>query len=561
MADNNQNKAEQYRQERKARLAKAAKKNAKNIEKKTAVRSATKKIVAIVIAAAIALGCLAGIFNYVGLTQKIIQIGGCGSEKISYQEYLYYYVTAYNNLYNEASKQASQGGSFNGYDPSLSPDKQESKATSKDGSEITWVEYLRENAIDMAHNQLTIYQEAVKAGLELNEAELANIDATIEQLREQADQAGKSSAEDTSKGYSLNAYLRKTYGNGVTESFLKKQLKVEALVSKYYNEKVDEFAKACTAEEVDAVYSQNPDAYQFVDFRFFMINDQTYATAADGEKIDLKAKADAFYNGITDDKSFIALAKENTSTPDFDAEADTLVTGVNKATITQTNEELANWAFDNGTKAGDKKLVESKTADTTTYLIALMVNTKHDVNTVSVRHILFNTLDLQTRQPLSDAEIKAAKANAEKALNDWKAGDKTEDSFAKLATERSADEGTKVNGGLYEARPGESEPAFGKWMFDAKRKPGDCEIVETSYGYHVVYFVKDNGSFKDSTIRKTLGDEKFGKFATELFASEEYTIGFGPRRIEYVEKKALKTISSLVAQQNRNAASQGMMGY
>ena len=35
MADNNQNKAEQYRKERKERLAKAAKKNAKNIEKKT----------------------------------------------------------------------------------------------------------------------------------------------------------------------------------------------------------------------------------------------------------------------------------------------------------------------------------------------------------------------------------------------------------------------------------------------------------------------------------------------------------------------------------------------
>ena len=40
MADNNQNKAEQYRQERKERLAKSAKKNAKNIEKKVAARSA-----------------------------------------------------------------------------------------------------------------------------------------------------------------------------------------------------------------------------------------------------------------------------------------------------------------------------------------------------------------------------------------------------------------------------------------------------------------------------------------------------------------------------------------
>ena len=49
MADNNQNKAEQYRQERKERLAKSAKKNAKNIEKKVAARSVIKKVIAIII--------------------------------------------------------------------------------------------------------------------------------------------------------------------------------------------------------------------------------------------------------------------------------------------------------------------------------------------------------------------------------------------------------------------------------------------------------------------------------------------------------------------------------
>ena len=72
MADNNQNKAELYRQERKERLAKAAKKNAKNIEKKTAVRSAVKKVIAIVLIAVIALGCLTGILNYCGIIQRAV---------------------------------------------------------------------------------------------------------------------------------------------------------------------------------------------------------------------------------------------------------------------------------------------------------------------------------------------------------------------------------------------------------------------------------------------------------------------------------------------------------
>lgn len=30
--------------------------------------------------------------------------------------------------------------------------------------------------------------------------------------------------------------------------------------------------------------------------------------------------------------------------------------------------------------------------------------------------------------------------------------------------------------------------AFENWCFDANRKPGDTGIVETTYGYHVMYF-------------------------------------------------------------------------
>ena len=74
MADNNQNKAEQYRQERKERLAKSAKKNAKNIEKKIAARSVVKKVIAIIVIAAIALGCVTGILNYCGVLQKAVQV-------------------------------------------------------------------------------------------------------------------------------------------------------------------------------------------------------------------------------------------------------------------------------------------------------------------------------------------------------------------------------------------------------------------------------------------------------------------------------------------------------
>ena len=30
--------------------------------------------------------------------------------------------------------------------------------------------------------------------------------------------------------------------------------------------------------------------------------------------------------------------------------------------------------------------------------------------------------------------------------------------------------------------------AFNDWLFDPSRKPGDTDIVETEYGYHIMYF-------------------------------------------------------------------------
>ena len=34
--------------------------------------------------------------------------------------------------------------------------------------------------------------------------------------------------------------------------------------------------------------------------------------------------------------------------------------------------------------------------------------------------------------------------------------------------------------------------SFDKWCFDSSRKPGDTGMVETEYGYHVIYFVGEN---------------------------------------------------------------------
>ena len=75
-------------------------------------------------------------------------------------------------------------------------------------------------------------------------------------------------------------------------------------------------------------------------------------------------------------------------------------------------------------------------------------------------------------------------------MDQWLAGDATEDSFAALANEKSQDPGSNTNGGLYEnVYKGQMVEPFENWCFDESRVPGDTGLVKTSYGCHVMYFV------------------------------------------------------------------------
>lgn len=578
MADNNQNKAEQYRQERKERLAKSAKKNAKNIEKKVAARSVVKKVIAVIVIAAIALGCVTGILNYCGVLQKAVQVGYVGNEKISYAEYLYYYSRAYNQLSYNAQYYKYYGYDY-GYDTSLAPQDQTKTTKDEDGNEITWVEYLHDQAVKTAQMYLAFYQEAKEAGTELTEADLAEVDKQIEDLREEASTANQSSNSSSSDdenqraGYSLNAYLRKAYGNGVTERFLKKQLKMESLVKKFYNDKSAEFEKGYTEDEVKKVFDESPDSYQFVTLRLYQFKNESLKQN-DGESDDdlkkrqsesdakTKANANEMFDGVTDEKSFVTLATKYNTTEDYDADSSTLIKAALKSQsqfnssatyLESMNSDLATWAFEGSTKAGDKKLIED--SDNGAYYVALMVNPKHDVNTVTVRHILFLTQDSKTGKALSDDEIQKAKDKASETLAKWKAGEATEDSFATFATDLTEDTGSSSNGGLYEnVVPGQMTGAFDKWIFDDSRKAGDTDIVESEYGYHIIYFVSKNGTYADSAIRSSLASEDLEKFSDEILESDKYVIGVGPKRVNYIEDKLLKKYKKTIARSNASSS-------
>lgn len=113
---------------------------------------------------------------------------------------------------------------------------------------------------------------------------------------------------------------------------------------------------------------------------------------------------------------------------------------------------------------------------------------------VDVRHILVQpeggTEDESGYKTYTDEEWAACEEKAQDLYDQWKAGEATEESFAKLANEKSADGGSNTNGGLYTGITSKTQfvEAFLNWSIDESREVGDTGLVKTEHGYHIMYF-------------------------------------------------------------------------
>lgn len=144
---------------------------------------------------------------------------------------------------------------------------------------------------------------------------------------------------------------------------------------------------------------------------------------------------------------------------------------------------------------------------------------KGALDKVTVRHILFMTIDQTTQQPLPQDKLDAAKKKAEDTLAKVKAGG----DFAALAKELSEDPGSKDKGGEYTFGKGQMVPEFESWSFAAK--PGDTGIVKTSYGYHVMKFEKrlTFDDVKDAAKAGVIQD-KYSKQLEDLKKDQQYNV-------------------------------------
>ena len=511
-------KAELYREERKARIAKAAKQNAKSIEKRTTALSILKKVVAIVLAVAIVGFAGFKIIESTGVIDRVATALTVGDTKVSVAQFNYYYSMAYNDVANQAY-QYEQAYGYNplGFDTSLPPDEQDSTQKDEDGNVLKWSEVIKNSAISIAQQTIGLYNEAVAAGTTLTEDQQAEIDETVETYRKQA----------ADNNYSLNAFLKTYFGSGFNEKAFVKQLEMELLAQNFSDAKQTEVNDGITDETVAAEYKENRKNYDYADIRYYSISFKAL-TKNEGETDDaLKARQKAENDKLiaaakelaakaTDENAFIEAVKAyNNSKTDTTTKS----VAASFATLSSSiGEDGANWVFAADRKAGE---VNTFSGEKAAYVV-FMLKPSYTSNSVSVRHCLVS-FDAKDENNVTDEEKIAANKKANDLLKGL--GDKvTEKAFIEMVKGNTADEASAETGGLYEnIRISDNYVEnFEKWSFDEARKAGDTGIVETEYGYHIMYFVSDNTDDLDwkNTIKTTMANEQLTEYQTELFKED-----------------------------------------
>lgn len=494
-------------------------------------------VVVLLLAVAIFVGVRQTIKN-TGYYEKKTTAMQIGDHTISNAELNYYFVDAVNSFYSNYSNYASMFG----LDPATPLDQQ----VIDEDTGRTWADDFMDTAKENAKDTYAVADAAAAAGFTLPEDQVAEIDSSMSSLDGYATLYGYSNGQ---------AYLKALYGNGATIDDFRAYTERNALASAYYNHYSDSLSYSdAELREKDA---ENPSAYSSYNYHYYYLATSKFLTGGTTDENgnttyspEEQAAAEAAVKAAAESLS----SKEINSLEAFDAAiADLSINAGSEASSTESKNVLyaavnslyQQWVTDSSRKAGDIGVFDSTATNTaedgTTsetlsgcYVIYYLGSTDNRFPMVNVRHILIKPTHAEGEaedahadgETYSAEELAAAKKSAEDILAQWKSGEATEDSFAALANSHSED-GDGTTGGLYEnVYPGQMVASFNDWCFDSSRKPGDTDIVETTYGFHVMYFVGNTDlTYRDYQIQSELRSADVEKWHTDLLNAVTVTDG------------------------------------
>lgn len=501
-------------------------------------------VVIVALVLALGLGSLAvTAYKNSGIIERNTTALTIGEHKLSAAELSYFYFDTITSQYNEwyntyGENTAAYLALIEGLDVNKPLDEQ----IYDKNTQVTFAQFFVDSAIQRAINAYTMYDLAVADGNINKEYIDFVVDATIAEMV----------SSSKSEGYSnLTRFLKANYGNGASEKSFRKYVEVQNVADVFNQETYESLTY--TAEDLDTYNNEHIGEFYSYTYAslYVSVNDHLICDADENDSGHEHTQKERDLALLEAEKTVSALENANISTvEEFNAFIKTLdvYKDMDNAFCTENKdvlysniqvEEIAKWLADSSRKPGDFK-VFPKTNETTNEqgqtvsvpygfdAILYQGQNKNDTKLVNVRHILKQftnpTTDPEGNTVYTDAEQR--KEEITKLMNDWVNGGKGEEAFGTLASSNTDDTGSLFNGGLYEnIYPGQMVSAFNDWCFDEARQPGDYEIIETEYGYHLMYFSGHSDvTFRDFMIENTLRNQDYKEWQQEQIDNAKYTV-------------------------------------
>lgn len=406
---------------------------------------------------------------------------------VSIGMYNYYYSCIVNNYLTYAN--------YGYYDIDTSVDYNKQKTTNSDGKEVTWAQLFKDETIKQIQYITTYYEKAVDEGITLTSAQKKSINENLDSLKSTA----------SGQNVTVDKYIADTYGDYCGQATIKKMLEQCYIAENYYQRL--SVNKKFSDKEIKNFFKENKEDYENVTFAYLQVpyeNDDGKATLekCNGYVKQIKSEDDMKKLIPTACKSLINNFVSQGYAKDAESCAELLSANI-EASITAKEsslvEDAVNWLFDDSTKIGDVKAFDDS-SNKIVYILYKVKDPQPNTEEVySVRQILIMPDGVDTSRSdvkLTDEQLAEARKKAQKILDKYNSGAKTELEFAKLAEKYSKDtestsSGTSGNyGGYYGGvTQGTMVENFNDWSMDDSRKYGDTGIVDSKYGCHIMYFI------------------------------------------------------------------------
>jgi len=411
----------------------------------------------------------------------------------------------------------------------------------------TWSDYFISIALENARGVYALYDAAVAEGFQMPEEDKAAMEENLQLMQDYA---------DLFNGGDIDAYIEQMYGTGADMESYTNYVNVISTANSYqgvyYNALSFEDAdiRAHEAEHYND-YTGYTFAYKFIDYTSFLGEGTTdedgnvthtddeiaaaQASALQTAESLLAAKTVEEFDKMISSLDIYAPAEGETATETVSTKAvDQLLTNVLSA--------LQELLSADERKEGDMTVLPytnditnedgTVTSDLMGYFAVFYQSKNENLQPLAnVRHLLVKfeggTTDANGNKTYSDDEKATAKKEAEDLLETWKKGAATEESFIELVKEHS-DDTSAEEGGLFENIAPDSNyvASFKNWAIDPAREVGDAEVIESEFGYHVMFYVGDAEiTYRDRLIRDDLIADAYDTWIAEKEEGVTATLG------------------------------------